>query len=336
MPRFIAAIIVVLAAAVALVFAWPQLFGLAWAPGVAQVVALRALAAAGGLVLALVLTVIALLWVGARRFLASLAVIALAFAGINTAVLASRGFGDISFPTAAPGDITVLAWNTLGDEPGADTIARLALDNNADVLALPETTNELGLEIAAIMKAEGRPMWVHTVAYDEVSKARSTTLLISADLGEYNVDTQAETTAVLPSVVATPIDGDGPTFVAVHTVAPLPPMEVTWQADLRWVAQTCAEGEVIMAGDFNATLDHFSGMPRSDGGDLGTCRDAADATDNAAVGTWPSRLPALLGAPIDHVMASPQWTATGMRVIESEDAAGSDHRPVLVQYTPTT
>ncbi len=335
MSRFIAALLIVASGAAALVFAWPQLFGLAWTPIIAQVVAMRGLGAAVAVLVALVLTVIALLAIGVRRFVASLAVIALAFAALNVVVLATRGFGDISFQTEAAGDITVLSWNTLGDEPGAAVIAELALENDADVLALPETTNELGLEIAALMKDAGRPMWVHTLAYDQVSKARSTTLLISADLGEYEVDTESRTTAILPTVLAKPVDGSGPTFLAVHTVAPLPPMESFWQNDLRWVAKACDDGNVIMAGDFNATLDHFAGMPRSDGGDLGACTDAAGASDNAAVGTWPTRLPALLGSPIDHVLATSQWTVTGMRVIESQDDAGSDHRPILVQLSPT-
>ncbi|NYF10189.1 endonuclease/exonuclease/phosphatase (EEP) superfamily protein YafD [Leifsonia sp. AK011] len=336
MSRFIAALLIVVSGVAALVFAWPQLFGLAWTPVVAQVVAMRGLGAAVALVLALVLTVIALLALGIRRFVASLAVIALAFAALNVIVLATRGFGNVSFQTEGDGDITVLSWNTLGDEPGASTIAEFALENDVDVLTLPETTNELGLEIAALMKDAGRPMWVYTLAYDQVSKARSTTLLISAELGEYSVDTESRTTAVLPSVIAKPVDGSGPTFVAVHTVAPLPPMEPFWQKDLRWAADLCAEGDdIIMAGDFNATLDHFAGMPRSDGGDLGACADAALATDNAAVGTWPTRLPALLGSPIDHVLASSQWTVTGMRVVESLDDAGSDHRPILVQLSPS-
>ena len=335
MSRLLAAIVVLAAAVAAVVLAWPQLFGLAWTPIIAQAVALRGLGAAVAVGVALVLTVIAILAPGARRFFASLAAVALAFAAINAAVLATRGFGDIAFETAAPSGVTVLSWNTLGDEPGASTIAEFAIENDVDVLALPETTNALGLEIAEIMDAAGSPMWVHTVAYDQVSKANSTTLLISAELGEYSVDADGESTAILPSVVAKPLDGRGPTLVAVHAVAPLPPMEAVWHQDLQWLADQCEEGDdVIMAGDFNATLDHFAGLPRFAGGDLGACFDAAQATDNAAVGTWPTRLPALLGAPIDHVLTTSQWTVTGMRVVESLDGAGSDHRPVLVQLSP--
>jgi endonuclease/exonuclease/phosphatase (EEP) superfamily protein YafD len=60
----------------------------------------------------------------------------------------------------------------------------------------------------------------------------------------------------------------------------------------------------------------------------------AAATGNAAVGTWPTSVPALVGAPIDHVLATPNWTPTGFRVLAGEDAAGSDHRPVLARLAP--
>jgi endonuclease/exonuclease/phosphatase (EEP) superfamily protein YafD len=177
-------------------------------------------------------------------------------------------------------------------------------------------------------------MQVLTVAYDDVSKARSTTLLISDDLGSYETDASALTTAVLPSVVATPVDGLGPTIVAVHALAPIPPMMLEWESDLRWAAAACAGDNVILAGDLNATLDHLAGLPHADAATLGNCADAALATDNAAVGTWPTVLPALLGSPIDHVMVTPNWRVSGMRVVASHDGYGSDHRPILTQLAP--
>jgi len=334
MIRFISAAVVLLSAVALAILAWPQLFGFVHITPVAQIVALRGLAIAGALIGALAFTVIALIAQPARRFLASLAVLLLAFAAVNAAVLASRGFGNLGFETEGEGDITVLSWNTLGDAPSAASIASLALDTGADVVALPETTNAMGLDIAALMQDAGRPMWVLTVAYDQVSKANSTTLLVSVDLGEYAVDESVRTTSVLPTVLARPVDGSGPTILAVHALAPIPPMLPGWQQDLVSLAAACASGDVILAGDFNATLDHMSGLPRADGGTLGRCADAADATGNAAVGTWPTILPPLLGGPIDHVMASPEWRVTGMRVIQSHDGLGSDHRPVLAQLSP--
>ena len=60
--------------------------------------------------------------------------------------------------------------------------------------------------------------------------------------------------------------------------------------DLQWLADQCADDDVILAGDFNATVDHMGGLG-VDGGDLGRCHDAAVATGNGSVGTWSSAIP---------------------------------------------
>ncbi len=332
--RSLAALVIVAVGAALLVAAWPQLFGLQRAPVVAQVVSLRGFAIAVAILMVIALTLAALLVGTVRRFAAGLAVTLLVFCGVSLTVLATRGFGSPGFESATDNDVTVLGWNTLGDAPGAGVIAQLALDTGAEIVALPETTRQTGLDVAAIMGEAGKPMWVYTVAYDEISKARSTTLLVSIDLGEYVVDESERTTAVLPTIIATPQDGTGPTIIAVHAVAPIPGEMDNWRADLDLLARACEGDNVIMVGDFNSTLDHYTGLPARDGATLGNCVDAALATDNAAVGTWPTMLPALVGSPIDHVMATSNWRVSGMRVIESHDTYGTDHRPVLAQLTP--
>jgi endonuclease/exonuclease/phosphatase (EEP) superfamily protein YafD len=332
--RFLAAVVIIVVGAALIVALWPQVFGLANSPVVAQVVSLRGLAAAVALILVVALTLAALISGAARKFAASLAIMLLAFVLVTAAVLSTRGFGSPGFESATDSDITVLSWNTLGDAPGADAIATLALDTGAEIVVLPETSRATGLEIAQLMDAAGKPMALFTTAYDEISKARSTTLLISVELGEYQADEGAVTTSVLPTVVATPVDGTGPTIVAVHAVAPVPGEMQHWRDDLQWLKGACADDNIILAGDVNSTLDHYSGLATSDGAAVGDCFDAADATGNAAVGTWPAALPALLGAPIDHVMATANWRVSGFRVVESHDGYGSDHRPVLAQLSP--
>jgi endonuclease/exonuclease/phosphatase (EEP) superfamily protein YafD len=327
--RVLAAVIVVAAAAILLALAWPQFFGLQRAYPMAQVIAFRGAVTAIGVVLVLLLGVIALASRVVRRFVGSLALLLLVFVLLNAAVLSTRGFGDAADASPADGDVTVLSWNTLGDVPGSATIAALALAEGADVVSLPETTEALGLEVAAAMKAGGRPMWLHTQAFDQVSKARSTTVLTSVDLGDYDEDRTGGSTAVLPSVVLRPSDGDGPVIVAVHAVAPLPVEMGNWRADLDWLAGICSSEDTIMAGDFNSTLDHMSGLGTGAGTALGACVDAAAATGEGSVGTWPTSAPALLGSPIDHVMAGGDWTAVDSRVVETLDDAGSDHRPVV-------
>jgi hypothetical protein len=207
--RVLAAVVVVAVAAVLFVLAWPQFFGLQQTFGIAQVISLRTAAALIAVALIVGLTLLALLARPARRFFATLAVLLVAFALVNAAVLSTRGFGDTAFETAGDSTLTVLSWNTLGDVPGAGAVADLALENDVDILTLPESTEAFSLEVAALMKAAGRPMWVETVAFDQVSKSRSTSVLWTADLGTYTVDETVGQTATLPTVVLRPDDGSG-------------------------------------------------------------------------------------------------------------------------------
>lgn len=332
--RLLAAAVTLVLAVLLLVACWPQLFGLQQTMGVAQLVSLRGIAALVAVLLAVLMTLFALLTPRARRFFAGLAVLLLAFGVISTGVLAVRGFGGGAFQTVADGDLVVLSWNTFGDAPGAEAIAELAVEVDADVVALPETSHEAGEQVRALLAASGREMTLIDLQADQISKARSTVLLVSSALGAYVRDDTVGTTPTLPSVVAVPVDGTGPTFVAAHPVAPVPGEMQNWRDGLAWLAERCADAEanLIVVGDLNSTLDHWAGFGSDVG--LASCDDVARAVGAAAVGTWPTLLPPVLGAPIDHVLATPAWQPVGFRVIESRDGAGSDHRPVVAQLRP--
>lgn len=329
--RVLAAIVIVAAAIGLLVIGWPQLFGLAQTPVIAQIVSLRGITVLVALLVLVLLLLGTLMSRSARRLAGALAVVVLAFGGLQLAVLSTRGASTAALPAAGADDLTVLSWNTLGDSPGAAAIAEVAAAQHADVVVLAETSLATAQAVAQRLGAGGRPMQVLHVSYDQVSKARTTDLLISTRLGRYTDASGAHTTDTLPTVYALPADGSGPSFIATHVVSPLPGEMSGWRQGLRWDADHCV-GDAIAAGDFNSTLDHWAGLG-ADGGDLGACRDAAKATGSAAIGSWPTKLPSLLGAPIDHVLATPQWTATGFQVIQTEDAAGSDHRPVVARFT---
>ncbi|MGV8969348.1 MAG: endonuclease/exonuclease/phosphatase family protein [Microbacteriaceae bacterium] len=331
--RILAAAFVLGCAAFLLVCSWPQLFGLQQTAVFAQIVSLRGASIVAAFIGVVVSLLIALISSRARRFTASVALVLIGFMLLSAAVLATRGLGNTSFETRGTNDLVVMTWNTLGDAPGAEAIAALALERGADIVALPETTRETGIAVAQFMGAGGSPMWSHTVAYDQVSKARSTTVLISADLGTYEV-AEERITSVLPTIIATPTDGTGPTIIAVHAVAPIPGQMQNWRSDLKVLAESCVGDNVIMAGDFNSTPDHFAGLGTTTDDVLGDCTSSAVVSKNGAVGTWPSRAPALLGAPIDHITHTTNWRTSGFQVIETHDAYGSDHRPVIAQLTP--
>lgn len=337
MFRRVLAAAVILALGVALLLAaWPQLVGIQRAAGVVQVTSMRGMLTGVALLAAALFGIIALISTGLRRFAAAVTLLLVLFAGIQLAVLSTRGGGDETFAAKEPGDLTVLAWNTLGDSPSIESMVDLVLAEDADVVVLPETSAEYADAVRGRLGDAAHPMQLISLSYDLVSKARSTMVLISSDLGQYTRDDSRGGTDTLPSVLAVPVDGTGPVIVGAHPVAPVPGEMAHWRQGLDWLAARCAGDDVILAGDLNSTLDHYTGLDAASdaSGGIGGCRDGARLTGNAAVGTWPTALPALLGAPIDHVMATPNWEFVGFRVITSLDDSRSDHRPVVAQLRP--
>jgi Uncharacterized protein conserved in bacteria len=334
--RVLTAVLILAVGVVLLLVAWPQLLGLQRETGVAQVASMRGLLTALAVLVAVLLALAAFLSTTLRQVAGAIALLLVVFAGIQLAVLSTRGAGDGAFESKEGGDVTVLSWNTLGEAVPVETLATLVVEQDADVVVLPETTRAYGEAVAAAVASSGYDFQVLDLLYDDISKARSTVLLISTELGAYVRDDSRGGTETLPSVVAVPADGTGPVIVGAHPVAPVPGEMPGWRQGLQWLAARCGGEDVILAGDLNSTLDHYTGIDQASGesGGLGGCRDGARVTGNAAVGTWPVVLPTLLGAPIDHVMATPNWDFVGFRVIDSLDGAGSDHRPVVAQLRP--
>jgi endonuclease/exonuclease/phosphatase (EEP) superfamily protein YafD len=326
--RIVAAVFLVAIAAALFVVAWPQAFGLQSQPIVAQVVALRGLDVAIALGLVVVVLLAALVWRSAGRFFGAAAVLLIVFVLSVGGILETRGFGASTVSSKAATDVTVLSWNTKGGAPGAETIAKLAIAQHADIVSLPETTQETGVEIEAIMRAAGHPMWVLSAAHGYIYRSHATTLLVSSALGSYAVNSFEGDTSVSSTVIAEPNKAGSPVIVAVHAVSPKPQEMRNWRSDLRYLATRCTGGNLIMAGDFNATLDHLRAYG-TNGHDFGRCTDSGAASRGAALGSWPTSLPQLLGAQIDHVMYGSTWKVVAMKVVGTEDAAGSDHRPVV-------
>ncbi len=341
MLRLLGILVTVLFAIAAAVVTWPQFFRLERAFPFTQLVSMRGLLvlACAAIVLVALLLCIAR---PIRAFAGAILTIALVAGLANAGVIYVRGAGSDRLPESSEAGVRVMTWNTAGSATDPTTIAQTAVAMQADIVALPETTIETGEQVAIAMRELGRPMWAHHDTYEDLAgyeewDANSTTLLISPDLGDYAViESTADgttNTSTVPTVVAMPVDGTGPVVVVAHAVAPRQEDMANWRGDLQWLADQCASENVIMAGDFNATVDHMARLG-VDGGTLGRCHDAAAATGNGAVGTWSTAWPELLGTPIDHVMATDAWTPTGSLVLSSLDDAGGDHRPLVVQYEP--
>jgi len=335
--RLLGVLATVICAIAAAVLTWPAFFRVERTFPMAQIVSFRGLLAvafAALLVVALLLAIARPL----RGFALSIALIAAIAMVANVAIVATRGVGTETLPAKTDGSIRVMTWNTAGEATSPETVAQIAVAMEADIVTLPETTIETGEQVALAMRDLGHRMWAHHAEYGTDGwDARSTTLLISPDLGDYSVIESSQNgtsnTSTVPSAVAMPTSGDGPIVVAAHAVAPRQSYMQYWRADLQWLADQCVDDNVIMAGDFNATVDHMVNLG-VDGGTLGRCHDGAVETGNGGIGTWSALVPGVLGAPIDHVMASRHWKPTGSLVLKSMDGSGSDHRPLIVQFQP--
>lgn len=311
----------------AVVVVWPQGVGIHRLPLVANLIALRGILAVGLVGLALVCALVAAVrrsWGVAAGLATALAVAAVSTGGI----LAVRGFGGPD----ADADLTVAAWNAYGGGASPESIARLVRDTDADVVSLPETDADAAAEIVDMLARDGIRMRADTVGAAPGGGGIPTSILISDELGPYVRDSTAGSTPGLPSGVWRPVDGNGPVLVAAHPMPPLPGLTDEWVAGLKWIAGRCVEPDVIVAGDLNATVDHFAGLGL-DGGVVGGCRDAAAAAGAAALGTWPVRLPTALAAPIDHVLVGAEWRVRAFEVPTGFDDAGSDHRPVVARLS---
>ncbi|MFV0533067.1 MAG: endonuclease/exonuclease/phosphatase family protein [Cumulibacter sp.] len=306
---------------VAAVLTEPVLVGLSTYTPFAHLVALRPALALGGMLAALAVLLCALM-VNHRgedrptRLSAALAILVL-FTSANAGIVLARG---ASAPAALPedklpGDIDVLAFNTLDTIDGPVAIRDLIAEHDPDVVMLPETQTPDAEAIAGtefdVFMGIGRP-----------GGSAPTGLLVSADLGEYQHVEGPDTEYGL--VGAEPTSGSGPVFYAVHIASPVAERMQLWRDELDLVTDICDQRtQVIMAGDYNSTIDH---APLRDT----TCLNASVGT--RSVGTWPTALPSLLGTPIDHIFADrTAFTAAGSAVVE---LPGSDHRALLARLRP--
>ena len=304
-----------LAALVGVVLAVPVGGGLL---GIAQLVAFRAIVAIGLAVAALLVAALLFFLPRPRRSAAVPLVVALTLGSLaQVAVLAVRTGGSAQADGST--SVVVLEFNTLGVVP-PQTIADLAREHHANVVVLAETSQATATAARDLLARDGIEMQEH-IAPSADALVSGVALLVSPTVGEY------PTAAIVPmrrGALVAEASGDGPTLAAVHPVAPSSIAKMgDWRTETRTAADQCATHPgAIVAGDFNATLDH-PGLSH-----LGPCVDAAREVGKAATGTWPSAAPTWLATPIDHVLVDSRvWRVLDFEVLPA--TGGSDHRPVV-------
>ncbi|MEV5873722.1 endonuclease/exonuclease/phosphatase family protein [Streptomyces sp. NPDC052101] len=129
----------------------------------------------------------------------------------------------------------------------------------------------------------------------------------------------------MPGAVAD-VQGHPVRLQLAHPMPPLPEQLGLWRRELgrlRAFAAADPRTPTVLAGDFNATQDHAAFRRILDTG----LTDAARLAGHDRAASWPARTASVVGAQIDHVLVSPDFTATGARFLR---VAGSDHRALVV------
>jgi endonuclease/exonuclease/phosphatase family metal-dependent hydrolase len=232
--------------------------------------------------------------------------------------LAPRAAGGPA-PEANGPRLTVMTSNLFLGRGDARGLLRIAREHDVDVLAVQELWPPLTQRLDEVGALEQFPGW----AVDTRVGASGSGVLSRVPVRVTNTTPDGKSDA--QPEVEIRVEGAPP--VRIKSVHPAPPVNPTaaplWRGSLAALPGSDSRGDVqVLAGDFNATLDHPELRDLLARG----YTDAADAVGNGLVWTWPAlrrRAPPLT---IDHVLVDRRVRVERVTVVE---IPGSDHRAVI-------
>ena len=248
---------------------------------------------------------------------ASVAVIALA------ACLLPRALGSPAPDSGTP--LVVMAMNMRLGGADAESIVDLVREAGVDVLAVQEITPRAEAALLAAGLGETMPFQEIHLELGAAGSAIFSRLPFS-DSGMRKASepgfNQAYATVTLGN-------GTSVTVESVHPVAPIEQVD-RWLTGLRNQIPGDAPGPPrILAGDFNATLDHRALRDLLATG----YRDAADAVGAGFTPTWPfygRRSAVTPRIAIDHILVP---DGIGVRDFRAVTVARTDHRAIIATLT---
>ena len=237
----------------------------------------------------------------------------------------SIGQGTGQRPSA---ELKVMSLNAWKGQADAAEVVRLVRENGVGLLAV----QELSPDLEKRLDAEGLgALLPHRISRSRdgagggaVYSSRPIIPVDSVDGSAFHMPT-----------VQLELDAGGRqaplTVTNVHTKAPVWGRAGQWRSELAALGRLAARpGNMLLLGDFNATLDHaefrqmLQGQDRTRPG--GPLVDAGAAALARLVPTWPMAGPPLPGVVIDHIVTGPQVHSSGYAVLP---VAGSDHAALL-------
>lgn len=211
--------------------------------------------------------------------------------------------------------LRVLASNLLYGQADPKAVVDLVREQRIDVLNLVEMTPRVvdGLTAAGLFQ-----LLPYRVLHPAPG-AFGSGIVSRFPLKEVNLT--GDSAAKQPGAQADLGDGVVAEIVAVHPISP----DVDtpqWEREIKDLSRAAGEhGLRILAGDFNATLDHAAFRTVLSRG----YNDAAEERGAGLTPTWPSSSPVVT---IDHVVVDNRAAVQDYRVF---DVAGSDHRAVFAE-----
>lgn len=264
--------------------------------------------------------VIALLVSGiavALRNWAAAVVAAIATACLLAAVL-PRAFGDRAEIPAGATELNLLSANIHHGTARPAALMALIARHDPDLLAVQELTPRFAHELE---QAGIRRLFPH-VALSlrfHVSGAGIYSRLPLRPLEE-----AGSFGFRMPRAEVQLPDGRSLRIVNVHPYTPKRGQIDRWREGLESLPSTGPAAPWVLIGDFNATLDHAALRDVIERG----YRDAADATGDGLIPTWPKGRVVLPPVTIDHVLADERFLIADYAV---ETLPGSDHRAVYAR-----
>lgn len=258
--------------------------------------------------LALLLVVLCRRWLAAG-FL-GLAVIALSLAVIPRAI-----GGPESVPDSRP--VRILTFNLAKSRADTQSVVDEASRRQADLVFLQELTRNKAKELNQAGLAAAYPHQVMSFSDKFGNAIWSRWPLVRRE--PLPVKEQPRADIQVPDSI--PIE-----VVSVHPTAPIHRSDMKlWERDYKALPPAfSARVPIVLAGDFNATLDHDNLRDLIDTG----YRDAGEVIGDGLVPTWPSTIQFPPPVTIDHVLAEKGISFSEYEVVK---LPGSDHKAVFAE-----
>jgi endonuclease/exonuclease/phosphatase (EEP) superfamily protein YafD len=246
--------------------------------------------------------------------------VALGLAVAPRAVASRVGRSGVRGGEPAGACVRVLSANVYLGRADPVALVGLVRAHRVDVLCLQELTGALAAALRAAGLAQELPHLLEQPRRGGEGGAIASRWPLSPRWLTY------PTTLAQPVAVIGPIAGTE-LRIRVVSVHPIPPTWCTgprlWRRDLVALPPPCPELPTVLAGDFNATLDHGALRRVLRAG----YRDAAALTGRGLRPTWPAdrrRLPAF--TTLDHQLVDAAGTVESFSVLP---LPGSDHHGTL-------